>query len=192
MKKAFIFQKALFYLIDGFNFDGKMVRNVGYFLPVNIRSLTKYTFGCNSPIVANGGSSPTTLKIIKKCSKISFGLFSSKTLWNWILDYSVFRKVPLENSLPERAEVQNYVHPPFRPHLWWPQMERPDQDFPICELYNPTSRCHNFGLVPKSSWDLYLKSIKKFYLIFQHTHKMEFNESERSKLRSKKKTSLKN
>ena len=69
MKKTFIFQKALFYLVDGFNFDGKMVRNVGYFLPVNIRSLTKYTFGCNSPIVANGGSSPTTLKIIKNCSR---------------------------------------------------------------------------------------------------------------------------
>ena len=49
-------------LINSFNFDGKMVRNVGDFLPINIRSLTKHTFGCNSPIIANRGSSPVTLK----------------------------------------------------------------------------------------------------------------------------------
>ena len=109
-------------LINSFNFDGKMVRNVGDFLPINIRSLTKHTFGCNSPIIANRGSSPVTLK--KNSIYLKFWGFS-KTLWNWILDL-VFCKVPLENSLPERAEVQNYVHPPFRPHLWWPQMERPD------------------------------------------------------------------
>ena len=52
-------------LINSFNFDGKMVRNVGDFLPINIRSLTKHTFRCNSPIIANRGSSPVTLKKIQ-------------------------------------------------------------------------------------------------------------------------------
>ena len=49
-------------LINSFNFDGKMIRNVRDFLPINIRSLTKHTFRCNSPIIANRGSSPVTLK----------------------------------------------------------------------------------------------------------------------------------
>ena len=56
---------SFLFLINSFNFDGKMVRNVGDFLPINIRSLTKHTFGCNSPIIANRGSSPVTLKKIQ-------------------------------------------------------------------------------------------------------------------------------
>ena len=44
-------------LVYRFYFDGKMIWNIRKFLAKYIRTLTKYTFGCNSPIILEKYSS---------------------------------------------------------------------------------------------------------------------------------------